>query len=97
MERVETIRFNRPVHHAFWTRVIIQNKLPMLPVPYFDKYLQCFKKLFFFVYSSLCFRNEDRMVSLILKHMTKLNHIQFSRHHRDTLSEIKDPLNASNP
>jgi hypothetical protein len=75
-DAVETIKFNREVPLTILDVIdhIITSRLSISP--YFEKYLQCFRKLHapMNLFSS---ENGHQMISLVLKNMQKLNYIHF--------------------
>jgi len=89
-DAVETIKFNRTVPSKIFINIdkIIKNGLPILP--YFEKYLQCFKKLWAPM-EILASENGHLITSLILNNMGKLNSIWFEATNL-TLPETVNPF-----
>ena len=90
-DAVETIKFNRivPPFKIFWNiDKIIKNGLSISP--FFEKYLQCFKKLYAPM-SLFASENRHQMLSLVLNNMQKLNSICLNYGSR-SLPESVDPF-----
>jgi len=89
-DAVETIKFNYEVPVIIFHAIdkIIKNGLPISP--YFEKYLQCFKKLHV-VMPLLASENGHHMISLVLNNMKKLNYIYLNSH-CENLPETVDPF-----
>jgi hypothetical protein len=88
---VETIKFNEELPLTIFDdidEIIDKNGLPISP--YFEKYLQCFRKLEvpMKLFSS---KNGRHILSLVLKNMKKLNHINFDSD-CESLPETVDPF-----
>merc|ERR1712034_163620 len=90
-DAVETIKFNRRVPWQLFHHIdkIIKNGLPISP--YFEKYLQCFKKIQAPMHL-LASENEHHMISLILNNMHKLNYIWLGSGPNISLPETVDPF-----
>ena len=75
-DAVETIKFNRRVSMKIFSDIdkIIKNGLSISP--FFEKYLQCFKKLHAPM-DILASENGHHIITLVLNNMQKLNYICF--------------------